>query len=245
MEHERYLSELVALTRGVLGDRLVGAYVGGSYALGAYERGRSDLDVALVVPGRLGPAEQDALVGALRHESLPCPARGLELVVYTDEAAASPAVAADFELNLNTGAGMRFRADAEPDPAEEHWFAIDRAILRDHALALAGPPPAEVFGLIPRARLLPVLAEAIRWYAEGEDAEADDTVLNAARALCYAETGTWASKPEAGAWALAHAPGGGVVAAALAARAGGAPVDLAAARAFALDALAVLEARRP
>ena len=244
MEVERYLEELVARSRRLLGERLVGAYTGGSYALGAYEQGRSDLDVALVVRERLDPDEKDALVGALRHESLPCPARGLELVVYASEAAASPAVAADFELNLNTGAGMTFRADVEPDPAEAHWFAIDRALLHAHGVVLAGPPPAEVFAGIPRALLLPVLADAIRWHAEG-DGEPDDTVLNAARALRYAETDTWASKPAAGVWALARVPDDSVVAAALAARAGGAPVDPDAARAFALGVLPVLEPRRP
>jgi hypothetical protein len=244
VEVERYLEELVERSRRVLGDRLVGAYAGGSYALGAYERGRSDLDVALVVRERLGPKERDALVGALRHESLPCPARGLELVVYAGEAAASPVVAADFELNLNTGAGMSFRADFEPDPAEAHWFAIDRAILHAHGVVLAGPPAAEVFGAIPRALLFPVLADAVRWYAAG-NADPADTVLNAARALRYAETGTWASKPEAGAWALAHVPDDSAVAAALAARAGGVPVDPDAARAFALGVLPALGPTRP
>ena len=77
------------------------------------------------------------------------------------------------------------------------------------------------------------------------DAEPDDTVLNAARALRYAETDTWASKPAAGVWALARMPDDSVVAAALAARAGGAPVDPDAARAFALGVLPVLEPTRP
>ncbi len=244
MAVERYLDELVAAAREVLGERLVGAYVGGSYALGAYAQGRSDLDVALVVADRLAAEDKEQLVRALRHESLPCPARGLELVVYRRDAAASPDVAADFELNLNTGSEMAFRVDVEPDPNETHWFALDRAILRDHAIARDGPPATDVFGSIPRPLLLGVLADALRWHTGGE-AKADDTVLNAVRALRYAETGTWASKPDAGAWALEHRAERELVAAALAARGGGGAVDPEAARAFAVKALAELEATRP
>ena len=243
MEVERYLDELVAAARNVLGERLVGAYVGGSYALGAYEQGRSDLDVAVVVDDRLTAAEKEQLVEALRHESLPCPARGLELVVYRSDAAASPDVAADFELNLNTGRDMAFRVDVEPDPNETHWFALDRAILHDHGIPRDGPPATDVFGAIPRPLLLGVLADALRWHTGGE-AKPDDTVLNAVRALRYATTGTWASKPNAGVWALQHLGERELVEAALAARSGGAPVDAEAARAFAVKALAELEATR-
>ena len=62
---------------------------GGSVALDAYQPGRSDIDVALVTASRSPTHEKHALVGALRHEALPVPARGLELVVYTGRAAAS------------------------------------------------------------------------------------------------------------------------------------------------------------
>jgi Nucleotidyltransferase domain len=121
---DAYLAELAGRAREVLGERLVGVYAGGSLALGAYEQGRSDLDVAVVVEGRLPTEVKEALVVAWRHESLACPARGLELVAYSRDAAASPSV--DFELNLNMGRGMAFRADFAVDPAiGTHWFAID------------------------------------------------------------------------------------------------------------------------
>ena len=64
------------------GCRLVGAYAAGSVGLDAYEPGRSDVDVALVCEDALAPVRKQRLVSSLRHEALPCPARGLELVVY-------------------------------------------------------------------------------------------------------------------------------------------------------------------
>jgi hypothetical protein len=44
VEQERaYLAELTRRMREILADDLVAVYAGGSYALGAYEPGRSDL----------------------------------------------------------------------------------------------------------------------------------------------------------------------------------------------------------
>ncbi|QOC90942.1 hypothetical protein [Micromonospora craniellae] len=60
----RYLTDLVAAAHEVLGDDLRGAYAAGSVGLGAYEPGRSDVDVALVCAARLdfrvsyGPADR-------------------------------------------------------------------------------------------------------------------------------------------------------------------------------------------
>jgi hypothetical protein len=215
-----YLAAVVARAGALLGVRLLGAYAGGSIALGGYEPVRSDIDLAMVVEARLDPALKEALVEALRHEALPCPARGLELVIYERSAAASPAIKADFELNLNTGPRMPFRVDPSPDVDDPHWFAIDRSILRAHGMVLTGPPAAEVFGIVLRERLLPVVADAVRWHLDGAAAPAD-AVLNACRALRYATEGRWTSKADAARWALGRVPDPTVILAALAARAGG------------------------
>ena len=217
IEVEAYLEEVRRRVAEVLD--VVGVYVGGSVALDGYQSGQSDLDVAVVTPGALLSPVKDACVTRLRHEALPCPARGLELVVYSAADAASADVAAAFQLNLNTGTGLRFRVDFEPQPGEGHWFAIDRAILREHGVVLDGAPTRDVFGEIPRRYLLSVVAEALRWFDDNEAAKAD-TVLNACRALRYASTGEWSSKPSAGRWALDRVADPGVVRAALAARRG-------------------------
>lgn len=224
-----YLAELTRRLGGVLGDALRGVYAGGSYALGAYEPGRSDIDVTAVAAGALSPAAKQAIVDRLRHESLPCPARGLELVVYPLATTRGGGGEPGFELNLNTGADMTFRVDEEPGEIEGFWFAIDRAILREHGVALAGPPPAELFAPIPRAALLPLLRESIDWHRDSEVPLGTDVVLNTCRALRFATEGTWSHKREAGAWAA----GDPVVDAALAGR----PVDRAEVTRF-LDAAA-------
>ena len=194
-----YHEELVGRLRATLGDDLVGVYAGGSYALDDYRPGSSDLDVAVVVREPLAREAKQALVEAVRHEALPCPARGLELVVYSARAAAAPSAAADFELNVNTGARMDFRAELEPGE-EWHWFAIDRAILRQRGVALTGPPPHLAFAEIAREDLLAALAESVRWHGAVEPAS-ENARLNALRALRYVRTGEWTSKRAASAWA--------------------------------------------
>jgi hypothetical protein len=235
-----YLDELAARSERVLGERLVGVYAGGSLALGDYEPGRSDIDVAVVVDEELDVETKLGLVDALRHESLPCPARLLELVVYSRAAAATASVDAGFELNLNSGAAMPFRVDLVPDPAETHWFAIDRAILRVHGVSVVGPPVGDVFAAIPHSWLLPVLAQSLRWHELGE-ARSDDAVLNACRALRYARDDEWSSKPAAGRWALDHVADPEVVAEALAARSGGPPPSPERAAAFVVAARSEVE----
>src|SRR3954449_2939686 len=86
---DRYLRELVARARSVLGEELRGVCLMGSAAPGAYRPGRSDLDVAIVLDRPVPVARREAVVAALEHEALPCPARGLELVTYDDAGLAS------------------------------------------------------------------------------------------------------------------------------------------------------------
>jgi hypothetical protein len=199
-----YLAELVWSLRGVLGDELVGVYAGGSYALGDYERARSDLDVSAITHSRTGPLQGAEVVKAVRHEALPCPARGLELVLYPLETARSANVQPGFDLNLNTGRGMAFRADFVPVEGERHWFAIDKSVLAEHGITLLGPPASTVFRPASRERLLPVLAEALRWCLR-EPSPGDAAVATACRALRYSREGVWSSKQAAVDWAREQA----------------------------------------
>lgn len=238
MPLDAYLAELARRLRDVLGDDLMGVYAGGSYALGAYEHGRSDVDVTAVARGALPPAVKRGIVERVRHEALPCPARGLELVVYPLETARGGEGEPGFELNLNSGARMPLRVDEAPGDIEGFWFAIDRAILREHGIPLLGPPPAEVFAPIPRATLLRLLGESVRWHrGEAGQPTAADAVLNTARALRFAADGTWAAKRAAGEWAATEP----VVRAAL----DGAPLDPAAVASFLDEAAARLDRAEP
>ena len=112
-ELTEYLDALVRRLAAV--TNLHAVYLVGSAARGAYEHGRSDVDVIAVTARPSSQATKEALAAAA--ESLPCPARKLELVVY--------ARGADrHELNVNTGELVHFSADDDP----AFWFVLDRAI---------------------------------------------------------------------------------------------------------------------
>ena len=61
------------------------------------------------------------------------PARGLELVVYTRATAGAGRPEPGFEVELNTGPAMTFRATYDPAdrPVADgrFWYALDRSIL--------------------------------------------------------------------------------------------------------------------
>lgn len=231
-ELDPYVDALVARLRSLLRAELLGVYVGGSVALGAYAPGRSDVDVAVVSRGALSARRKRSMVDALRHESLPCPARGLELVAYPEAVVRVPSGEAGFELNLNTGSRLPFHVDFDPTGVPPHWFVVDRAILAEHALAVLGPPARALFARIPRAIILPALVEAVRWDAARDRTGGGDAVLNACRGIRFATESVWSSKPEAGRWALGRAADRELVERALAARATGEPLDRARVRAF-------------
>jgi hypothetical protein len=224
--------------RDALGEDLVGVYAGGSWALGDYLPGRSDLDVGVVVRQPLSAELEHAVVSKLRQEALACPARCLELVVYRLETARSERPTAEFELNLNTGEGMEtvVQSKGHTEDLGSHWFAIDRSVLSQAGIALLGPPADRVFAPIPLAALAPVLTESVRWHRD-HGTDASDAVLNACRALRFAAEELWSSKVRGGQWAAEDglAPRE-LVASVLATRAGGAAVDPRAAEAFLIAA---------
>ena len=98
-----YLETLVARLAGV--TEIEAVYLVGSGALGDWQPGASDVDVVAVTSRSLNLEERRAVVEAA--ESVPSPARKLELVVY-------PRGGDAWELNLNTGEHVSYDPAAEP-----------------------------------------------------------------------------------------------------------------------------------
>ena len=180
----------------------------------------------------------------LRHEALACPARGLELVVYRREVAASGTPEPGFEVELNTGPRMPFRATYDPrdrPAADGHfWYGLDRSILHQSGHALLGPPAAEVFADLSPGDLRRLLVDALRWWlarptpaGDRPAPGADDAVLGACRALVRVRHGSWLAKVAAGRRLVATGhPDAALIARSIAARHGGPPPTGPEARAF-------------
>lgn len=205
--------------RRLLGDDLVGAWLIGSGALGGAVAESSDLDLVAVCAHAPSVDLIQQLVAELTEEAMTWPVRGLEFVLYPRAAVASASRSPQFALNLNVGPRMplHMSTDAAAEPA--HWFVIDLAILREHGLALHGPPAHELVAPIPRRWLLDALGDGLAWHAANEPA-LHQSVLNAGRAWRFAAEGVWSSKDAAAGWVLARTEDPGLIQASLAVRHG-------------------------
>ena len=125
------------------------------------------------------------------------PARGLELVVYTRAAAGSGTPDPAFEVELNTGPGMDFRATYRPAdrPAVDglFWYALDRSILAGTDGSLVGPPASAVFTDVSAADLRDLLVDALTWWLR-LPGDPVDAVLGACRSLVRVRDGRWLPK---------------------------------------------------
>lgn len=179
-----YGEELVSRVADAV--ELEAVYLVGSGAYGDFVPGESDVDVIAVVPQALGEADKRAVVTSA--ESVPCPGRKLELVVYA-------LGKTEYELNLNSGELVSF--DPANDPS--FWFVLDRAIAQEHAMPLLGPPWRDLFPPIDRDEVRGALRASLDWH-EQEEPRTANSVLNACRAWRWVEEGVWSSKPESAAW---------------------------------------------
>lgn len=195
-----YLDELTRRLERRLGERLAGAWLAGSAALGDFDAARSDVDVQAVATTRLRRDELERVASDLSHPALECPVRGLEFVLYAREDLVDPRGPA-FQLNLNTGPRMDHHAGYDPDAEPRFWFVLDVAIAREHARPLVGAAPAELLAPPPRRLVLAALRESLAWFREHDPSAA---VLAACRAWAWTTEGRWLSKADAAAWSAAR-----------------------------------------
>ncbi|WP_229856722.1 aminoglycoside adenylyltransferase domain-containing protein [Nocardioides flavus (ex Wang et al. 2016)] len=200
------LHDLVTGAQSALGGSFVGAYLQGSFALGAGDR-HSDCDFLVVVRER-PDAGQEAALRAL-HRELPHRDgfwhRHLE---------GSYAVAAD--LRSTAGLGRPWlHVDHGSDEMEwsEHcnqpWT---RWIVREHGITLVGPCPAQLMDPVPdevlreRARTtLATLSEEVEAWCPPTVAWCQRyLVVQACRSLYTVRTGRVASKRDALRWVMVH-----------------------------------------
>jgi hypothetical protein len=187
--------------------------------LDGYVPGRSDVDLMAVVAAAPPRDTLAAVAAALDHRALPCPATGLEFVLYPRATVAAAGTGAGYLLDLNTGRELPPKVSVEPGDGPAFWYVIDRDVTRQADRSLSGPPPSALFARVPRAALLPVVVASLEAHA-GAGHLPDNAVLNACRALRWATQGRWYAKPVAGRWARGELPRfAGLLDAALAAHA--------------------------
>lgn len=167
---------------------LIGVYVHGSAALGGMTD-RSDLDVLVISESAAGV--DDLARSLLAEVTSPRP---LELSVVASAAAVQPRRPWPFLLHVNTAEERIVVDDGTGDPDLIAHYAVTRAA----GIGLSGPEPADVIGRIERNQLLMYLRDEMRWGLEHGDQRY--AVLNACRAVAYAQTGQLLSKLGGATW---------------------------------------------
>ena len=155
---------LAAALAALLGADLVGVYLHGSFALGCGNPNRSDLDVLVVTRRALSPAEREAFAvlpaGALYRPGWPRP---LELSSLTLDQLHPWRYPTPYDLHL-THRGIA-------GPGEDPDLAAHITVARRAGVALAGPPPADVFPEVPRADYEDSLRRDFQWSLENAPEE--------------------------------------------------------------------------
>jgi hypothetical protein len=192
-----YFRELVDRAHTVCGSHLVSVVAIGSVALGDYRHGRSDTDVTVVVDASLPEGALPDLAAALAHPALPCPAAGLELVVYDEDFAARPSGEAGYLLDLNTGPMLPRKVSLDPARSPAFWYVIDRSVAHRAGRVLYGRPAREVIAEPDRVSVLAAVRASVREHSTGEGHLADNRILNGCRSAQFCRTGRWQAKRRA------------------------------------------------
>jgi streptomycin 3"-adenylyltransferase len=206
---QQYLDRVVSTLREHLGAELVGVYLHGSLAMGAFDPGRSDVDILAVGTGPLSPKRRVQLGDALAAISRPASGGDLELSVVTEAAVRTSSAAPSFEVHVHTHDEPPVVDGADRSGDED--LAIHFAMARARGQALFGPAPGELFAAPERASLIHALLSDIDWARESgaagweghhmpELASMAYRTLNAARSWRYLETGDLGSKVEGAMW---------------------------------------------
>ncbi|WP_210502342.1 aminoglycoside adenylyltransferase domain-containing protein [Nocardioides xinjiangensis] len=201
------LHDLVTEAQPVLGELFVGAYLQGSFALGAGDR-HSDCDFLVVVRERPDEAQEAAL--RAMHGDLPH--RGGSWHRHLE---GSYAVAGDLRTTAGLGREWLY-VDHGAD--EMSWSTHcnqpwTRWILREHGITLLGPCPVELVEPVPEGVLreharagLAGLTEGVLGWCPPDVAWCQRyLVVQACRSLYTVRTGEVASKRDALRWAMMHA----------------------------------------
>jgi len=199
------LQDLHAGAETILGDAWVGLYLSGSLAAGEFDPQRSDIDFVIITAGELSPAQVQS-IAALHTQLLDRhPAWGIKL----------------------EGPYIPLLALRRYDPAPAYFpcartggsFGVDqqgidgiiqRAILREHGLAIAGPAPRELVDLVPPDDLRRASADILQtwWLLQLHDPHRlmereyqAYAVLTMCRILYTLAFGEVVPKPHAARWA--------------------------------------------
>jgi predicted nucleotidyltransferase len=204
-ELNEVLDQLVKGVRTVMGEKLVGAYLGGSYAHGGWHT-YSDVDFDFVIREALTPEERESLkvVHARIFAIGNYYARHLEGAYFPTDVLADLDRTDDELWYLDNGS-LNFERSTHDNTLVNRW------VLRNKGVVLTGPQPDTLIPLIPEDRLKAEVRQTMRTWG-GEILDGAFLISNRfwqafvvqmyCRMLQSLETGEIGGKPAGAAWAM-------------------------------------------
>ncbi|THC54891.1 aminoglycoside adenylyltransferase family protein [Streptomyces sp. A1499] len=200
------LQAIVELTRGVLGENLMGAYLHGSSVLGGL-RPASDVDVLLVSRSSMDePGRQALLDGLLALSGSRDMARPVELtvVVQSEVRPWRYPPACDFLYGEWLRAEYESGTVPRPEPSSDLALLIAMTLAGDSPLT--GPRPAQVLDPVPHSDLVRASVAGVSDLLGDLDGDTRNVLLTFARIWTTLATGRIRPKDVAADWALARLP---------------------------------------
>jgi len=195
-------STMQALTRGlvkVLGDRLVGVYLGGSLPMGDFCAASSDLDFLVITRGPL--SIEESLAVELLHRDL------LRRYDY----------AARLEGDYAPAGVLVPEGTSEPVPGCERGIFLPKvgeimlsadniANLREYGMVFYGPDPHAILPAVAPDQVRAAVREMLKLgpVAPESAQDAAGQILNLLRSGCALERGEPATKSDGARWGLEH-----------------------------------------
>ncbi|SCB23304.1 AadA family aminoglycoside 3''-O-nucleotidyltransferase [Cupriavidus alkaliphilus] len=230
------IAQQVRVAQAVISRHLAGTLLGvhlfGS-ALDGGLRPLSDIDLLVTTRDVPGDAARRALLRDLLEVSAPPGSGGLRRPLEVTVVAHGEVVPWRYPATRELQFGEWLRQDIEAGVFEgrmpDHDLAILVTQVRQHGIALLGPPATACFEPVPRPDFIAALTDTVaQWRTESDWAgDERNVVLAMARVWYSAASGRIAPKDVAAAWALERLPGAHrpLMAAARAAYRSGGPDD--------------------
>ncbi len=201
---QAYLQSVVRQCTDVLGEDLTSVWIVGSLVMRDFDARRSDIDLLVTCTKSLSSDAKEALGHRLAHNALPCPAHGVDLLIYVASELIELCRTPVYEFSISSGVDWKSEIDlggAYPGGL------IDLAAAREVGVSIFGRSPQDVVGRCPEDWVLEELANGVRWHTKRihdpfHDPTGSNAVLNGCRALHFLSHRTFVSKSAGARWFL-------------------------------------------
>lgn len=203
LEVAERIASFVAAT---LGQSVQSIILHGSLESGAYEPGRSDIDLLVVVDTPLEPAVKHKLFQGIRGLLAPSPPfMDLRVVDRTTAGAPPRLPVVDLEIAAHPPSNV---LEVVAEGVADADLLVELAVARSSGLAIYGRRSAEVIGPVERVWLLEDADQQLATWQRVHAVGHVGTIvpLTACRMWRYAAEGAFCSKPDAARWVLDRAP---------------------------------------